>query len=434
MNKISSYTDNKINWWILFYVVLGVVQALWTNMSSFPPLPFRLLMIFAVFAPILFNRELVLFAIPFFMILRGQLATDYQYLPDIRTYIFYIGMLAVVFCIHGKAIKLKNFRCFAPLALFCMYLFIIDILSVQKIGPYVTHIFFGLLLTFFIVKKNDVHILAAALIAACTLLAVYYILMYDLFLETWNSVEGLERSGWNDPNYFSILLGMGYMISMLYLLNYLQSDLIIFKKSILIVACLVIFAAVVMTASRAGFLAVSAMSLFSLVKSKPKLKVVLFAFLIIVVFVGVLYKWGVFDTLIYRFLVQDNISTGGSRTIIWKRVCENYYSQPYLSQVFGGGYWHRAFLSHGHETHNEFLAILSDYGLIGLCMYIVILFSMVIGRGRYTKARAMATIYYILSVISLSPFQYVYIVFFLIWIIGLKRVDDANHYYLSATV
>ena len=426
-NITSLFKENKNNKWILFYIVLGVIQALWTNMSSFPPLPFRLLMIFAVFIPLVFKRELILFAIPFFMTLRGQLATDYQYLPDINTYIFYFGVLTIVFCIHGSSVNLKNYNYLLPLIIFCFYLFLIDIFFTQDIGPYVKHIFFGLFFALFIVKKTDIHILSAALIAVSILLAVYYILMYDQFLQVYNTAEGVERSGWNDPNYFAILLGTGFMIAVLYLLNYLQSDLFIFNKHILLVGTFVIFSAVVMTASRAGFFVVSATAIFALVKSKTKITTVLRFILIAFVFIFVLYKAGIFDTLIFRILDEGNIDTGGSRTIIWKRVCDNFSSQPIRFQLFGGGYWHRAFLSHGRETHNEFLAILSDYGILGIIIFLSILFSMFIGRGSSNKESKVSTIFYILAITTLSPFQHVYIVFFIIWVLSIKKfkhIDD----------
>ena len=55
--------------WLIYYIVLGVIQAMWTNPSAFPPMPLRLAMNVAVFLPMLLRRECAIFGIPFFMIL-----------------------------------------------------------------------------------------------------------------------------------------------------------------------------------------------------------------------------------------------------------------------------------------------------------------------------------------------------------------------------
>ena len=62
---LESFKKEKLNGWILYFIFLGIIQALWTNPSSFPPLPFRLLMTAGIFIPILFRRDLVLFVFPF---------------------------------------------------------------------------------------------------------------------------------------------------------------------------------------------------------------------------------------------------------------------------------------------------------------------------------------------------------------------------------
>ena len=94
--------------------------------------------------------------------------------------------------------------------------------------------------------------------------------------------------------------------------------------------------------------------------------------------------------------------------------------QSLISQLFGGGYWHRVKLSGGHELHNESLAIMTDYGYVGFLFFLILLISMVTGNSQTLKLRRLSTIYYMLIILSLSPFQNVNIGFFIVWIIAYK--------------
>ena len=143
MSKIvESFKKEKLNAWILYFIFLGVIQTLWTNPSSFPPLPFRLIMTIGVFIPILFRRDLVLFVFPFFIILRGQLSTSYQYLPDIYSYSFYILLIIAAIIFHAKSIGRLNIKSILPLLLFCIYVVFVDVFATMEIGKYAINIFF----------------------------------------------------------------------------------------------------------------------------------------------------------------------------------------------------------------------------------------------------------------------------------------------------
>lgn len=423
---VESFKKEKLNAWILYFIFLGVIQTLWTNPSSFPPLPFRLIMTIGVFIPILFRRDLVLFVFPFFIILRGQLSTSYQYLPDIYSYSFYILLIIAAIIFHIKSLGRLDIKSILPLLLFCIYVVFVDIFATMEIGKYAINIFIALLISLFIKTEREISILSAAIISVCLLLAVYYMVMYDTFLETWNTEEKIERSGWNDPNYFSILLGTGFMIATLYLLDYLKCDLWIFNKKILIVSCVLIFTAVVMTASRAGFLSIFFITVLAIIKSKPRLITILASTFMILAVAILLYRFGIFDTLIYRMFEQGNLDTGGERTTIWAKALENFQLQPFHNQLFGGGYWHRVELTGGMETHNELIAVITDYGLIGVAIFLFLILSMFSMSGRYSQVRNVAAVFYLLCIVSLSPFQYINIGFLIIWILCLKQIGNTS--------
>lgn len=417
-NWIQSKTN--FNVWMIYYLLLGIIQAMWTNMSAFPPLPLRLLMNAAVFFPMFFKKECVVFGIPFFMILRGQLGTDYQYLPDIHSYNIYIPLLLFLLLIHFKELSTTYIKVYAPLICLLIYMFIVDILGISDCGLYVINIFIALLFSLFVTTQRDSSILSTALILSCAILSVYYIVMYNHFLNIWDVAEGIERSGWNDPNYFSTLLGIGLLFGALYLLGFLKYDFILLRPIVLITIIIVTYMAIVLTASRAGFIASSIILFISMMCSRRRLSIFIVISLLFCICVVVMYRLGIFDTLMYRMLEQDNLDTGGGRTTIWLKVINNFENQPLLNQIFGAGYWHRAELSNGADMHNEFMAIWTDYGYVGVIIFVLTILSMLFNKYHLHRERTISVLYYLLMIMTLSPFQYVNVGFLLVWIFSQK--------------
>lgn len=420
LSKTSADTFTKR---VLYYLLLGVMQALWTNPSTFPPLPFRVAMIVAVFGPALFRKELVLFAVPFSLTLRGFLSTGYSFLPDVWSYWFYIGILLIAVVIHRKQLNFSLYGRVKPLIIMLLLFAMVDLVANGEVGKYATHIFIGLLLILFINKESDFHQISAAIIAVSLLLSVYYIVMFDRFLESWGS-SGLERSGWADPNYFSTTLDRGFFVAMIYLVGFCKSDYSFFNKRLLAACCIIIASAVLMTASRAGFLCIAFVLIIALFTAKLKFWHFLLALLVIAAAGAYMYNKGVMDVLLYRLFEQGNLDTGGDRTTIWQLMLRNFWNQDFVNQLFGGGYWHRVELTQGMDLHNEFFSIMADYGLIGLLLFVCLFFSMAsFRRGEFWKQN-IAVFFYFFSVISLSPFQSVFILFLIVWIYALKFEND----------
>lgn len=413
--------ENKnINYWIIYYIVLGIIQAMWTNPTTFPPMLLRLGMIFATFFPILIHYELLLFAFPFTLILVGNLSTKYQYLPDINSSFFYILIELLFLIIHKNKIRKNNLLYIIPMIILMAYMGFIDVLYNGELGKYAINIFLVVLFIPFVQTKKDFHLLSASLLSVCCLLAIYYIVMFDQFLITWNASENLERSGWSDPNYFATLLDIGFFISIVYLFDYIKGDFFIFNKYLLTFVCIVIFLAVVMTASRAGFLSYIILLVILLLSTRIKWYgyVMICATALLVFYY--MYTEGVFDLLLYRLLEDESIETGGSRITIWNSALANYNCQPFYKQFFGGGYWHRISLGSGEDMHNEFLGILMDYGLIGIILFICYLFTMLSFKTNIFSLRNIALLFYLLMIVSLTPFQYVNVGFLLVWIASLR--------------
>lgn len=410
--------------WVLYFLSLGVIQAMWTNLYAFPPLFLRIAMIAAVFIPVILRRDLMLFVFPFFLTLRGQLSTAYQYLPDANSYSFYISVLLLCIFIHRKHLQPLNFKAFKPYLFLALYFLIVDFLCTGYLGLYSTNFLIVLLLALFIKTEFDFELLSLSLVLVCGFLAIYYIVMFDKFLVSWGAEsEGIERSGWSDPNYYSTLLAIGFQISLFYLFGFLKSRFILLNSRLALIAiCSVIFGAVIMCASRGGFLCLTFGFLTCFLLIKPNIKVYFITFLLVIVLLSYLYSKGIFDVLLYRLFEQGNMDTGGERTVIWARVLDNFSIQSIILQIFGGGYWHRTVLSHGWETHNEFIAILADYGFVGIMLFLNLIFSMLTFKSSHQRVRNISVIFYILSILSLSQFQFMSYCFFIVWILGYKKI------------
>ena len=292
-------------------------------------------------------------------------------------------------------------------------------ISIGEMGTYAKYCIIPIVTAFFIKDEKSLHLLSAGFIMSCTILAIYYYLNYDKFLVTWSSAEQLERSGWCDPNYFSTTLAMGYMFAMMYLFGILKSSLVIFRPIILALSCTFIALAVVLLASRAGFLCISIITMIFLFLSKIKLKWFFLAISFIVLVVGYMFVNGYFEVLLFRLFEQGNTNDAGGRTGIWINVIENYQYQDFFKILFGGGYWNRVNLTGGYDTHNEAVAILADYGIIGILLYFLFL-TKLISKKKYIS---IPLFFYILIVFSLSPFQYPTISFFLVWVCMAKMIN-----------
>lgn len=419
MQIFEKYKSDKLNAWILYYVVLGIIQALWTNTSAFPPAPLRICMVIAMFLPLRKNRNLVLFAIPFAFIIRGQLSTQYQYLPDIYSYPFYIGIIILSLFVHRSTISLVNLQKVIPYLVLFFFISFMDFIFTGSFGNYSIHLFIGVLLIPFIIEETDLHILSAALFTSCFLLSVYYIIMYDKFLMTFSVTDSIERSGWRDANYFATLLDYGFLIVVIYLFKFRSSTLWLFDKRVLAIGMCFIMGAVVMMASRAGFICLSVIFFVAFLSSNVKSKYMAMVTIVSVSAIYIMFSQGLFDVLIYRFFEQGNIDTGGERTTIWSQMLSNFDCQSIINQFIGGGYMHRKVLTGGWDLHNEFLSILADYGYIGEFIFVIVILSLM----KYNTSSIrdnISVVFFILAIVSLSPLQYINIVFLILWIYANK--------------
>ncbi len=224
-----------------------------------------------------------------------------------------------------------------------------------------------------------------AIVAALTLFisAVHYYLGDDTFL--YSMLKNVRKAsghtavtsmtigiGYNEvtgrliwpgigPNYHSanLIFPFGIALAFYDSKNFLN-------KLFWLVICILIASAVVGTFSRSGFISISLVAALYLVQRHIR-AIVPILLLGSVLAILVLFL----PQLILRIgSIGDAVATGATgRFTAWKYAFEMWFSSPVYGMGLGS-----YFAAHGGVAHNTFLSVLSETGLIGILLYLSIIF------------------------------------------------------------
>ena len=355
---------------IVYYIFLLLLLLLKTNTDAPNPI-YRLAYLTLFFLPLVLRYRYAFLPLFICFMTIGTYGFSYSFFPYMMVNYAMISIIALCFSKDIPKTKVD------PLW-FCTILYIgfVDILNSGSFAD----IFYSLLtasISVILTKKADSRIVKRLMLLSFTVISIslslQYLINYDLFVESYNASDGVERAGWTDPNYLSCIIGMGILSSVI-----LLTDIESIRPSLKIYCIAVILISIVsqvLLASRGGLLCVS-MSLitiviFSKIKKYYKLLAVLFALLFIIW----LYNNSYFDLLLYR-MGED--TTGSGRLGIWNRKLTAFSSEcTPINWFFGLGQqsaYQLASTGNGVGFHNDFIAILCSYGLVGVVLFIYILF------------------------------------------------------------
>lgn len=217
--------------------------------------------------------------------------------------------------------------------------------------------------------------------------------------------KDFDRIGWNDPNYFSGLIGMGALTA---------TSIIIFNKELskilrylLFLVVLLVIVVSFMVASRGGIVALFAGILTLVVLSrKHHNKFASRLFLLLLVSVSILYSMGFMDLLFSRF--NNDVGEIGGRRIIWFGKLSDFagMASP-IDWLIGIGRRKGFSLSSnlGNQNvmgfHNDYLAFLLCYGILGLFLLLTLLIYPIL---KFKDARVTAGVVYLMLISwSLEP-------------------------------
>lgn len=398
----------------IYYFLLLIVLCTWFSSVSAPPMPLRIAFLIALVFPAFYKfTNLFVPVITCFTAL-AYYGFSLSYMPTEKSIYLLITVILVFFNLK----RLKKFqRPPTLLIFFCIYILIIDLLNSGSLSE----IDFSILiitLSFYLVSPNghekDVYIVAFIII---TLILSLYFFTYGQSAAV--EVSDTGRRYWRDPNYLGNVCGMGVILAYNTIVNKLTSTQL-FKRLCLVTVIIGILM-LVMNASRGAFLSMSLaiiiITLFSKVKLKTKINIAIF----ITIAIFIMYSLGAFDVLNDRIMNEDD-DTGNGRTLIWEAKMMGYLDLEAYKKLFGIGYeggFHLA-IPGGYGFHNDYLAFLVDYGLIGLALFFCLLFYPIKLAWNNPSKRIIITslvLFLIICCATLEPFTAGYLTYWYFYMV-----------------
>lgn len=424
-NKKGMLRENLI---YIYYGVLLLILTSWTSMDSSPAMPLRLAYLGLVILPVFFRKGILPAVLACFTTVAFY-GYAYSYMPSML-YI-YAGIVLVLsfFIVDNTHHKVPP-----ALVTLLLYVTFVNFVTGGRIED-ITYSFFIFLILFLSVSKYDDSFFnrMSFVFAIVTLvLSIFFLTSIDQFATMYAFGEDLERAGWTDPNYFGTVLGMGTVFSVLQLLYNKESPL--FFRLMYIAVIIVSVIVLALNASRGSVVAlvgsIAVLMLFTKAKTIYKVLSIVAA----AGFIVFLYNSGYMDLLIYRSL-EDTASTGGGRLSIWVHKLNRFSEGGVLNILFGYGYNGGLFITGSNlGFHNDFVAALVDYGLIGFVIYLWAVFSPIVKVFKNKSPNRIVVytlmVYFILTSFSLEPvtagrLPYIMLLF-TIYVLANQTTNDIN--------
>ena len=350
----------------IYYFLLLIVLCSWVSPTSAPPMPLRLGYLLALVLPAVTKAPNMLVPVLVCFTALGAYGISCSYMPTEK----WIYLLIVAVSLFFVSSKLK--LCQRPptiLVVFCAYVCIIDFIHGEELVN-IDYSLLIVLLSFFFVSKSgyerNSYMLGFMIIT----------IILSLFFFTYGQSAAVEvsetgRSSWVDPNYFGNVCGMGVILAYNIIVNKLAPGKFLTKIAMLAVPLGMLL--LVMNASRGAFLSMGVAIVLITMFSKVDLKKKIGAAILIAIGMVVMYYLGAFDVLSGRLMEEDD--TGNGRTVIWTAKMLGYMNGDAYEKIFGIGYQNGFYLAipGGFGFHNDYLAFLVDYGVVGLILFFCII-------------------------------------------------------------
>lgn len=391
--------------------MLGVMLS-WYDPTVSPPFLVRIIFLIILVIPsfVKKNSEILIASIACFLTI-SNFGYSESYLPsDQNVYI-------LLFCLYAILNRGHNSVSSIPKVLIILFLYVtfVDVITSESVMHISQSLGLTILLFFLNTDKaKQIEVLRLAFIVATIVLSASLIILRDQFVSI--IAVGYERAGWTDPNYFGMVIGMGMILSASGLVS--RNAIPPIHKPFMIGAIILGVPALALNASRGAIVSLVLGLVLLLLFSNAKLSRKFIISVLSLFFIYILYSYNIFETLNYRFLNDE--ATGG-RTDIWEMKYSFINQRGLLSIIFGVG--NLAGQYGGGTTvvgfHNDFLAFIVDYGMVGTFLFAIMLLLPLHYAYKTKKNEMGATIslmvYLITSASSLEPFtagRFIFYVFY----------------------
>jgi len=407
----SDYTISDLLFLITCILMIFAAVTYTIATSQSVPLPLRLIF-FLLFAISFFKIDFFLPLISSLLIIDYFSVTLLGILPTDKKYIIYLIVIALVlnfkFCFFNfKA----NSTIFVFAITFLLYVFVVTWVNGIEESIFLDLVIIFTLLLGFVKPSKTIALLFGSFILSTFLLSFQGFFLRKELLDA--SYGTLGKLKWTDPNYMSLIIDFGILLSF-YLLTVFKNNYIRF-----ITICFLLFQfyIVLLLGSRGGLFVcfISVMYLFK----KDVFSIRFIYYLIGILFVlFAFYYLGFFETIIFRFQ-ENNLSTAGSRTQIWNRIFNALSQRDLFGLLFGSGStssWYAYSVVYAMRSpHNNYLEFFFDFGLVGLSLFLGLI-SYIYFKSKNILSQAVI-LFILLGALSLSPFNYEFPWLFLLFAI-----------------
>lgn len=357
--------------YLLYYALLFLILLSWHNPYETPPEMYRVLYLIALLGPITVKKpQLFAIVIPLFYAVSNY-SCFISYMPN-QVYLYLAFPIVALIFYHRKtavdSIALSSL-------FFAVYTIIINAAFCQRFESISACCLLVVLLHKFLPheKNNYAHLFSFSFSIMSFTLSLLFIFAGTMFQVNFGA-EDFERTEWMDPNYFGCIVGIGVVASMIELLY--NKRLVRYERVLFLLSIFISLYVLVLNGSRGALLATSLSFLVLFMGNGIRLKKKVLILGLLCIFLYILYTTGMFDFLIYRI---ENDSGGGSgRTFIWEKKLLAYKNQlAIIEKILGIGYNEGMHLAFGYSRgfHNDYIAILVEYGIVGTLLFAFLLLS-----------------------------------------------------------
>lgn len=344
---------------IIYYLVLIVVSFFLMKPNTLIPSSERIVMLFLIFIPTVFNVRLFPFV---FLVFSGISRSSFS--PILPTNSFYVSLIVIAVFLFYKR---KSFKVLGYFLVF-FYFFFICAIHLDISQNFLIWIPLAIMVTDMIQSKEDLKYLSYAFLIISLFLSILFLFHREDYLVQYGRMsEGLERSGWINANEFGAVIAAGGVLSAASLVRLIDLKIPVFVNfAILIIS----FYVLVLNASRGAFFSFVGASAFLLILSKTKIYLKVLIILVSGVIIFYMLDNNVFDLLSYR-MQDDTFETGGDRFRIWRIKLGAFFSEDSILQMLLGISRDACNnLVEDISTHNDFVTAIIGYGIIGFLIFI----------------------------------------------------------------
>lgn len=412
-NVLSSDSKGKSNIVIIsYYIILLLIAMSWTNRNLVTPhIVLRITFTLCFILPLFKYSYLAPALITIFATVRWFSIAPFGYLPSQPKLYLYMVLGLYLLSLYNGLTSPKTNRLLIALFVVALFSNLINRTTESPDLPsynFLRLLLFAIFLGKLVRTSKDLKLMEWGFIIISFCLSIYGIIFYRDF-RVAVVVSAIDESMFlQDPNYLSCVLSIGIILSFYYFMYQTKQKRItrIFFLTTFIIGMITIL----FLASRGAFIAIILPLLYILFMKGRSFKNLIYGVVFICIIVFVFSKLNLFVPLMERF-TDTSLYTGSDRTIIWSKTLRNFVNLDLPTIIFGGGssfsytFCGEAIGEFISSPHNNFLEILFNYGIIGLIIFLFMIFSWIKNNLHNILAISMILVL-VLSSITLVPLMY----------------------------